>query len=59
MTERHRRPIRLAFEPNRFATEQLVKAYEELKPLESHPTANPSASKPATDKRFFMKGGAQ
>jgi hypothetical protein len=59
MTERHRRPIRLAFEPNRFAAEQLVKAYEELKPLESRTTAMPSASKPANGKRFSMKGGAQ
>lgn len=59
MTERHCRHIRLAFEPNRLAAEQLVKVYEGLKPLESRTTAAPTAHPPAGGKRFAAKRGGQ
>ena len=35
MSERERRQVRLAFEPNRFAAEQLIEVYEQLKPTEA------------------------
>ncbi len=59
MTERHRRRVRLAFEPNRFASEQLVKVYERLKPIESRPAPTRSSSKSASSKRSSAKGGGQ
>lgn len=59
MTERHRRRIRLAFEPNRFASEQLIKVYEQLKPMESRPVPTRSSSKSARYKRSSAKGGGQ
>ncbi len=59
MTESRLKRIRLAFEPTRFAAEQLVKVYEELKPVESRPTANASASSPTNDKRTSAKEGRQ
>jgi hypothetical protein len=39
--------VRLAFEPNRYAQEQLQKAYEQISPIESRATAQPSATRPA------------
>jgi hypothetical protein len=61
MKERRRRRIRLAFEPNRLATEQLIKVYEVLKPLVSRTTAAPSSSNPVSSKRSAAKatGGEQ
>lgn len=60
MKERHRRRIRRAFEPNRFAAEQLVKIYEELKPVESRtiPTSSPLPEF-AIGKCSSAKGGEQ
>lgn len=46
MKDRLRRRLRLTFEPNRFATEQLIKAYAVLKPLVSRTTAASSSSNP-------------
>jgi hypothetical protein len=57
MKKRHQRCIRRAFEPNRFASEQLTKVYEELKPLEFRTTAASSLKKPARVKRSLMKEG--
>lgn len=61
MKERRRRRIRLAFEPNRLATEQLIKVYEVLNPLLSRTTAAPSSSNPDRSKRSAAKakGGEQ
>lgn len=55
MKERLRRRIRLAFEPNRFATEQLIKAYEVLKPVVSRTTVAPSSPNPARIKHSAAK----
>ena len=43
--------IRHTFEPNRFATEQLIKVYELLEPLVSRKISAPPPSHPARDKR--------
>ena len=59
MTERDRRRVRLSFEPNRFAAEQLVEVYEQLKPLESRTKPTRSVAKPAKKKRASAKGDAQ
>jgi hypothetical protein len=55
MKERLRRRIRLAYEPNRFATEQLIKVYEVLQPLVSRTTTAPSSSNPDRSKRSAAK----
>ena len=61
MKDRLRRRIRLAFEPNRFATEQLIKVYDLLKPLVSRTTAKPSSSHSNKSKHSATKsdGGDQ
>jgi len=51
MKDRRRRKIRLTFEPNRFATEQLIKVYDVLKPLVSRTTAAPPSSNSNRSKR--------
>ena len=51
MKKRLRGRIRHAFEPNRFATEQLIKVYELLEPLVSRTISSPSTSHPARNKR--------
>lgn len=50
MKDRLRIRLRLTFEPNRFATEQLIKVYEVLKPLLSRTTAASSSSNPDRSK---------
>ena len=35
MSERSLRRVRVAFEPSRFSSEQLINVYEPLKPVES------------------------
>lgn len=59
MTKRHLRRVRLAFEPNRFASEQLVKVYEQLKPIESRSAPMQSSPPSASNKRSSAKGGGQ
>jgi len=61
MKDRLRKRIRLTFEPNRFATEQLIKVYDVLTPLVSRTTAAPSSSNPDKIKRSAAKarGGKQ
>ncbi len=55
MKDRLRRRIRLTFEPNRFATEQLIKVYDLLKPLVSRTTAKPSSSNSNKSKHSATK----
>ena len=58
MTKRHRAwRIRLAFEPNRFSCDQLVKVYEQLKPTDARGAPTGSSGKPATTKRSAAKRG--
>jgi hypothetical protein len=59
MKKRRKKRIRLAFEPNRFATEQLIKIYEELKPFKVRSAVAPSSSNPARGRRSAKKGGEQ
>ncbi len=61
MTERRRIwRIRLAFEPNRFASEQLAKVYEQLKPTDSHAAPTESLRAPgAKTKRSATKRGGR
>ncbi len=60
MTRQPRRwRVRLAFEPNRFSSEQLVRVYEQLKPTDARATSAPSLSKPAATKRTAAKRGGQ
>ena len=56
MKKRLRGRIRYTFEPNRFATEQLIKVYEVLEPLVSRKNSAPSTSIPARIKRSAAKG---
>lgn len=49
--------VRLAFEPNRYAGEQLQKAYEQLSPIDSRATAQPSAVQPVATRRAAIKRG--
>jgi hypothetical protein len=39
--------VRLAFEPNRYSSEQLEKAYEQLSPIDARSTRRASDVKPA------------
>ena len=57
MTERDHRRVRLAFEPNRFAAEQLVEIYEQLKPMESRMKPTRPVAKAAKKKPVSAKGG--
>ncbi len=49
--------IRLAFEPNRFSSNQLERAYEQLKPTETRATAESSEARAAATKRRATKRG--
>ena len=49
--------IRRVFEPNRFSYDQLVKVYEQLKPMESRGLSAQSLSQPVEQKRSTSKGG--
>lgn len=51
------RRIRLAFEPNRFSCEQLERAYEQLKPVETRATTKSSQPNPEVTKRRAAKRG--
>ena len=51
--------VRLAFEPNRYAQEQLQKAYEQISPVETRATAQPSTTRPAAARRATIKRGRQ
>ncbi len=58
MTGRYRPwRIRVAFEPNRFSSEQLVKVYEQLKPTDSRATPGEPVRNRATTKRSAAKRG--
>jgi hypothetical protein len=48
--------IRLAFEPNRFAGEQLEKVYEQLRPTQARITSAPSVPT-AIKRRAARRGG--
>lgn len=49
--------VRLAFEPNRYASEQLQKAYEQLTPIEARSTVRPAGARPERVKQLAMKRG--
>jgi hypothetical protein len=49
--------VRLAFEPNRYAQEQLQKAYEQISPIEARSTAQPPATQPAAAGQATVKRG--
>lgn len=49
--------VRLAFEPNRYAQEQLQKAYEQISPIKARSTAQPSATQPAAARQVTIKRG--
>lgn len=51
--------VRLAFEPNRFSAEQLVRVYEQLKPTDARAASAPSLTKPAATKRAAAKRGGR
>jgi hypothetical protein len=60
MTKRQRTwRLRVAFEPNRFASEQLVKVYEQLEPMRARTTQAAPVRKTAVTKRSTVKGGEQ
>jgi hypothetical protein len=40
--------VRLAFEPNRYSSEQLEKAYEQRSPIDARSTRRSSNARPAT-----------
>lgn len=58
MKECHPMRIRLVFEPNRFASEQLIKVYEKLQPLKSSVTTEQSKSTVTENKPAAAKGVA-
>lgn len=51
--------VRLAFEPNRFSSEQLVRVYEQLKPTDARATSAHSSSEPTVTKRTVEKRGGR
>jgi hypothetical protein len=51
--------VRLAFEPNRYAQEQLQKAYEQISPIEARSTAQRSTTQPAAARRVTIKRGSR
>ena len=60
MTERDRTwRIRVAFEANRFSSEQLIEIYEQLKPTQTRETAKETSHESATPKRSRAKRGEQ
>jgi hypothetical protein len=60
MTARHRPwHLRVAFEPNRFSSAQLITVYEQLKPTKSRTTATESLRRPERAKRPGARRGGQ
>jgi hypothetical protein len=57
MSERERGRLRLAFEPNRFAAEQLAKVYEQVQPMESRTKPQRAVAKASGKQRAVPKGG--
>jgi hypothetical protein len=60
MTQGRRKhwPVRLAFEPNRYASEQVQKAYEQLSPTDGRTTARaPVTGSSATKHTTIKRGG--
>lgn len=51
--------VRLAFEPNRFAGEQLQKTYEQLSPIHARTTSPEPVVKQAPPKRTATRRGKQ
>ena len=49
--------VRLAFEPNRYAQEQLQKAYEQISPIKARSTVQPSATHAAAARKVTIKRG--
>jgi hypothetical protein len=49
--------VRLAFEPNRFASEQLQKTYEQLRPIQARTTAQAPGAKHVSPKRTATTRG--
>ena len=49
--------VRVAFEPNRFAAEQLITAYEQLKPTTSRRAEPEVAAPPVVARRTTVTGG--
>ena len=59
MSKREHRRVRLAFEPNRFAAEQLVEVYEQLKPMDSRTKPNRSVANVSQDKPAPLRNGGK
>jgi len=55
MSQRRSWHVRLAFEPNRYASQQLVKVYEQLNPMEPYAKPAHASGKPARKKRSSAK----
>jgi len=51
--------VRVAFEPNRFAAEQLITAYEQLKPTRSHRAEPDVVAPPVAPRRTTVTGGTR
>jgi hypothetical protein len=51
--------VRVDFEPNRFAGEQLIAAYERLKPTESRRAVADVAAAPVAKRRARVAGSAR
>jgi hypothetical protein len=49
--------VRVAFEPNRFAAEPLITAYEQLKPTKSHRAEPDVVAPPVARRRVAVTGG--
>ncbi len=49
----HHKQVRLVFEPSRFSTDQLIKVYEELDPIKSRQTSQPTD--PQADQDSILK----
>lgn len=49
--------VRHAFEPNRYAQEQLQKAYEQISPIEARSTGQQSAAQPVVVRQASIKRG--
>ena len=49
--------IRVAFEPNRFSSECLVKVYEQLKPIDSRIISNDSEKEEQAETIATREGG--
>ena len=53
------RRVRVTFEPNRFAAEQLVTAYEHLKPTKSRRAEPHGVAPPVVQRRATVTGGTR